>query len=108
MFGTPIDLKGTDELFDYNISCAIQQGSSSSDFFVMNHFANGVFGKADAATAQVENSLPNIRKRIKACRNKIGRDPSLLVVDYWNIGDALEIVNKRNTWLANNSSSGRQ
>ena len=108
VFGTPIDLAGTDELFDYNISCTIQHGSNTSKFFMLNHYANGAFGKADTGTAQVENSLSNIRKRLKACRDKFGRDPSLLVVDHWNIGGALELVNRRNTWLANNSGSGRQ
>lgn len=100
MFETPIDLSGTDELLDVDVSCTVQRGLNTSDFFVLNQFAHGSSGHADEESAVVANSQPIIRQRMKACRNKFGRDPNLLVVEYWGIGAALEMVNRRNSLLA--------
>jgi len=108
MFETPTDLNGTEELLDFETSCTVQRGSNTSDFFILNQYANGAAGKADAESAAVENSVPNIRRRLTACRNKFGRDPSLLVVNFWNLGGAVEMARRRNFWLAQNSGSDRQ
>lgn len=100
MFETPTDLDGTDELLDFDVSCTVQRGLNTSDFFVLNQFANGPSGHPDVASAADANSLPIIRQRLKACRTKFGRDPSLLVVEYWSLGAALEMVDRRNSLLA--------
>lgn len=108
MFETPTDLDGTDELLDFDLSCEVQRGLNTSDFFILNQYANGPSGHADAASAGVANSLRNIRGRLDACQEKFGRDPSLLVVDYWSLGAALKMVNLRNSWRANSASRVRQ
>ena len=107
MFETPTDLNGTIDMLNSDVSCTVQRGSNTSDFFIMNHFAHGSSGMASKEAAAVQNSLTIIRQRLTACRNKFERDPSLLAVDYWSYGDALEMVNKRNEHLATNSSGAR-
>lgn len=96
MFETPTDLIGTEDLMDFEKSCTVAKGSNKSDFFIFNHFANGASGQADAATAGIENKEANIKRRLMTCRATLGRDPSLLVVDYWSMGDALRVVQQSN------------
>ena len=103
MFESPTDLEGIEELLDFDLSCTVQRGLNTSDFFILNQYANGASGHADAALAAVANSVSNIRRRLSACREKFGRDPSLLVVDYWSLGAALEMVDRRNSLRANSS-----
>ena len=103
MFETPTDLGGINELLDFDLSCTVQRGLNTSDFFILNEYANGASGHADVASAAAANSKSYIRRRLGACREKFGRDPSLLVVDYWSLGAALEMVNLRNSLQANSN-----
>lgn len=102
MFETPTDLTGPQELLDFEVSVTVQRGSNASDFFTLNHYSKDVSGKASKESARIENSLVNIRQRLTACRKKFGRDPSLLVVNFWNVGATLLMVNRRNQVLGAN------
>jgi len=99
-FQTPWDLK-EDELNDYERSCRVFVGRESADDFIMNnHYAKELVPEEDIAK-QI-NSLSNLQDRMKICSENVwrGRNTSLLVVDFWSIGDVVKAANEQNLALS--------
>lgn len=100
MIETPSNLTSTDDLLDFDKSCTLHQGSAQADFLISNHYVNGASGTADADSASIVNTQETIVQRLDACKARLGRGPSLFVVDFWSTGDVLQVVQEHNEQLA--------
>jgi hypothetical protein len=100
MFETPFGQKGADELMNTNNTCVVNRGWSNADFVISNHFANDKAGLPSYDIAAVVNTAENVRRRLDACLNDFRRETiNLLVVDFWEVGDVLQVVEQHNSGL---------
>ena len=80
-------------------SCNVNRGNGSNDLFILNHFIT----PANAADAQTVNSNPYFLNRAQQCQQERGKFPNFITVDFYELGDALAVVNQFN---ASNPGSG--
>lgn len=71
--------------------------------YVMNHFLYGVLtiGTLDIeipqkGTANVTNAEASLLTQAQTCTSTFGRQPNFLELDFFNLGDSLEIAAKLN------------
>lgn len=103
-FATPFSQKSATGLMAVDETCSVNRGWSDSDFVISNHFATNDQGLPDINEARVTNSAMNLQLRLNACQEKFstkyGQDViNLLVVDFWNIGDTVDVVHQYNSAL---------
>ena len=103
-FETPFEQKGLEELMRVDLTCSVSRGWSNSDFVVSNHFATDARGLPDIDIAAEVNSASNLQERLDYCQEKFStlymNDViNLLVVDFWNVGDTLSVVDAYNQQL---------
>ena len=103
-FETPFEQKGLEELMRVDLTCSVSRGWSNSDFIVSNHFATDARGLPDVDIAAEVNSAANLQERLDYCQEKFStiykNDViNLLVVDFWNVGDTLSVVDAYNRQL---------
>ena len=80
-----------------NTSCAVTRGATGSrDFFGINYFT-----KVPAASASAElHQATLLKSHIEACSAlNAPISPSLIIVDFWNIGDVESVVSVYNGML---------
>jgi hypothetical protein len=101
-FETNWDIQGVDELMDFEFSCPIKTGKASrpNTFMLNNHFTNNFIGLPSRSIAEEVNTAEALQSRLDACTGIVGRRTNLLVVDFWSIGDTVQIVNENNAKLA--------
>jgi len=89
-FGSVYDVMDTLE------SCEITRGDVSNAFFGVNVFLK----LPDAAIATELNSMAFLEPHIQACSEQNGgRSVNLITIDYWSIGDTLEVIQNHNKQL---------
>ena len=103
-FETPFAQKGLDELMRVDLTCSVSRGWSNSDFIFSNHFAADERGLPDVDIAAQVNTAENLQTRLDYCQEKFTTKYkndviNLLVVDFWNVGDTLAVVDKYNRQL---------
>lgn len=64
-----------------------------------NHFSNNRVGLPSRDVAEVVNMKDFLQNRLDGCTEIIGRRTNLLAVDFWSIGDVVEVVNSNNAAL---------
>lgn len=90
-----------EDLLDFDLSCQIKAGDSRrTDFILNNHFARNPLPSSNIATRV--NVASVLRNRMEYCSEIIwgGEKTTLLVVDFWSIGDVVEVANDQNKKLA--------
>lgn len=100
-FETNWDVSTANDLEDYELSCAIITGLASREntFMLNNHFSNNRVGLPSRDVAEVVNMKDFLQNRLDGCTEIIGRRTNLLSVDFWSIGDVVEVVNSNNAAL---------
>lgn len=88
-FDTPYDFQSVDEM-----SCDVLRGEAPAPFFLINHWISDPFPSAEAA-AQV-NRADVLEARVADCRARWGRAPSLIAVDFQDLGDLRAVVDRLN------------
>jgi hypothetical protein len=97
MFSTPSEAAGLEGIKNYTESCSVSTGSpAKAPFFVSNHFAQGAQGLPNPNLAVPVNAEQTIRDRLDACEEMNHRKVNLLAVDFWSIGDTLQVVQGEN------------
>lgn len=102
MFETPFNSSGFEGLMDFNATCVRSRGKylTSASFMISNHFGEEPpLGLPDQSIAEQANLAENIRNRTDACTEMLNRSTNLLVVDFWSVGDTLEVVQEYNSLL---------
>lgn len=98
-FQTTWEISGADELMDFNLSCEPKTGLTTNPFMLLNHFANNRIGLPSRGIAEEVNTAEALRARIDACSYIVGQRPNILAVDFWSIGDTVQVVNEYNAKL---------
>ncbi len=80
-------------------SCQVNRGNGSNDLFILNNFIT----PANATDAQTVNTNPYFLNRVQQCQQERGKFPNFITVDFFELGDALAVVNQLN---ASNTGSG--
>eukprot|EP00547_Thalassionema_nitzschioides_P006122 CAMPEP_0194214290 /NCGR_PEP_ID=MMETSP0156-20130528/15472_1 /TAXON_ID=33649 /ORGANISM="Thalassionema nitzschioides, Strain L26-B" /LENGTH=475 /DNA_ID=CAMNT_0038942519 /DNA_START=159 /DNA_END=1583 /DNA_ORIENTATION=- len=90
-----------DELLDFDLSCQVKAGDiGRSDFIANNHFARNPLASSNIAKSV--NVASVLRDRMEYCSKNVwgGENTTLLVVDFWSIGDVVKVANDQNKKLA--------
>lgn len=108
---TEFQFETVDDLLDVETSCLVTRGAGTStgDFFAVNNFvtAQGAAAFLSESPPQVVANTVNARdfasERIQSCAAFIEKgayrgedDVNLLYVDYWSVGDIIEVVQEHN------------
>lgn len=91
----------------FELSCPIKTGKASrpNTFMLNNHFTNNRIGLPSRSIAEEVNTAEALQLRLDACTGIVGRRTNLLAVDFWSIGDTIQIVNENNANLAEEESN---
>jgi hypothetical protein len=98
-FETPFDSIGVGGLLNVTSTCQITRGDYRNAFFISNHYGGDERGLPDFNVASEVNLAENLEIRLDACQEMVGRRVNVLVVDFWDVGNVLEVVTKYNTAL---------
>ena len=103
-FETTYKSRGVDALLNVTNTCLITRGDHRNAFFISNHFAVNRLKFPDYGIAEVANSIQNLRNRLDACQEIVGKRVNLLTVDFWSVGDVLEVVTSYNEGIGFSSN----
>lgn len=81
-----------DDLSDFD--CEWFRGNPNGDLYLFNHFFTNFTPQRDSAMRI--NTYPVLKARIDECINFHGRKPNFLHVDFYNLGDCLQIADELN------------
>jgi hypothetical protein len=94
---------GVDKLTDPALlarSCDPNRGDTSGDLFLMNHWVSGGLPLTplapDPALAEVVNTRQVLVDRARACETVRGEMPTILAVDFFDIGDVVGAARELN------------
>jgi len=104
-FETTYKAVGAAALLNVTDTCLITRGDHSYAFFISNHFAGNHWHFPDRQIAEMVNTAHNLQVRLDACHEIVEKRVNILVVDFWSIGDVLEVVNTNNELLGFASAS---
>ncbi len=77
--------------------CDYNRGNAANDLFIFNHFiTDAVLGVGQAEQAEIANANPFFMNRINECQTIHNKFPNFITVDFYEIGNALEVVNTLN------------
>ena len=80
--------------FDKPAQCLVERGSSENALFVFNHFLTAPFAAADLA--EQVNRNPLFIERAERCQAETGRFVNFPTVDFYDIGDLLDVTRALN------------
>lgn len=81
-----------------DFSCAPHRGSRSNSLFLLNHFLTDPIALPELA--ERVNHDPGLRDRVHECWAANEQMPNLIAVDFYEIGDVLEVTRQLNEALA--------
>ena len=81
-----------------DFSCNFNRGEAQNSLFILNHFITNfelVLGNLQLYNEQVEqvNSNPYFLNRVYECALEKDKFPNFITVDFYDVGDCLEVVN---------------
>ena len=80
-----------------DLNSTFNRGNASNDLFILNHFlVSKTLGTGSRSNAKIANANPFMINRINNCRSETAKFPNFVTVDFYDIGDCLENVNKLN------------
>jgi len=88
---------------DFN--CDFNRGDSLNDLFILNHFITTIFGVGDQNEAATINANPFFIDRANQCIQEKGKFPNFVTIDFFELGDGLEVVNELNQLNPTNINS---
>lgn len=86
---TPFSYKSMEDL-----NCEFNRGNPKNSLFILNHFTTLISGRPKEA--KKINKKEVLVKRVNDCKNKLGKFPNFITLDFYFWGDGLEVVNKIN------------
>lgn len=91
-FDSRYDFKNVDEM-----DCSINRGSTGlKTFYLLNHWVSGNLGLPDKSRAKKTNSWEVLGERTKNCTQEQQHKINFLGVDFYDLGDAMSIVDSLN------------
>ena len=78
-------------------SCAPNRGTPSSPLFQINHWITPAGAAPTVGEAKVINAYDVLMPRVQDCMTQRGKFPTIVGVNFVEIGDALQVVNELNS-----------
>jgi len=78
-------------------SCAPNRGTPSSPLFQINHWITPAGAAPTVGEAKVINAYDVLMPRVRDCMTQRGKFPTIVGVNFVEIGDALQVVNELNS-----------
>jgi hypothetical protein len=76
------------------LTCEPSRGGTDKPLFLVNHWISNT--SSPIANARVANTTDELERRIDRCRTERGRAPTILSVDFVDIGDVVPVVDELN------------
>ncbi|MDA8904551.1 phosphatidylinositol-specific phospholipase C domain-containing protein [Flavobacteriaceae bacterium] len=77
------------------INCEFNRGNPENSLFIFNHFITSLTGNKD--NANKVNSFKYFMNHITKCKDLKNKFPNFITVDFYEIGESLDVVCKLNT-----------
>ncbi|MDA9572960.1 phosphatidylinositol-specific phospholipase C domain-containing protein [Flavobacteriaceae bacterium] len=77
------------------INCEFNRGNHENSLFIFNHFITSLTGNKD--NANKVNSFKYFMNHITKCKDLKNKFPNFITVDFYEIGESLDVVSKLNT-----------
>ena len=77
-----------------DFSCDPNRGDTANPLFIFNHFLTAPF--ASEALSEMVNHNPFLIERAEGCADETGDFPNFITVDFYEIGDVLEVTETLN------------
>jgi hypothetical protein len=75
-------------------NCEVNRGSTDNDLFILNNFISDPYPSEESA-AQA-NAFDFLYPRATGCFEETGQMPNFITVDFYSIGDVMEVVDRLN------------
>ena len=83
------------DVADFNYS--FNRGNVGNTFFILNHFVvSKTLGVGSRNAAIQANTYTTLSERIKNSETKANKFPNFVVVDFYNLGDCVSVINEFN------------
>ncbi len=79
-----------------DLSCELNRGSTDNDLFLVNHWVNDGLGLPSESNAAIVNAAKVLQARAEECWERWDHPPNFLVVDFYEQGDLLAVVDALN------------
>lgn len=76
------------------LTCTVGRGSLDNDLTLFNHFLTSPLAAPELA--EQVNHNPFFIDRVNSCIDELGRTPNFIAVDFYSIGDVLNVVDEVN------------
>jgi hypothetical protein len=76
------------------INCEFNRGSPTNSLFIFNHFITSLTGNKN--NAKNVNSFNYLMNHIFNCKNLKNKFPNFITVDFYEIGESIDVVDKLN------------
>ena len=95
---TKYAFSGVDEVENTANSCSGDRGTDGTkDFYAINNFvAASIGGFPSQSGSETVNEKTFLEKRLNDCEGITGLKPNIINIDFWHIGDVLEVTNAVN------------
>lgn len=80
-----------------DLSCAMNRGGAGNALFILNHFLSDPLPRPQLA--EEINHNPFFEERVRECETAFGQIPNFVTVDFYTIGDVVEVVDALNGML---------
>ena len=77
------------------INCEFNRGNPENSLFIFNHFITSLTGNKE--NANKVNSFKYFMNHITKCKDLKNKFPNFITVDFYEIGESLDVVSKLNT-----------
>lgn len=94
---TRYDLTTIMDMEDATLGCSGDRGvDGTKDFYALNNFLPGFTSLPSKQNSETLNSKAFLEKRLEDCETLTGLKPNFINVDFWQIGDLVEVVRDAN------------
>jgi len=80
-----------------DFDCEFNRGNPTNDLFILNHFATDpTVGTGRTDFAEQANEFNYFYARARQCESEVGKFPNFPTVDFYELGNSLEVVDSLN------------
>ena len=99
---TKYAFKSVAEVEDESYSCVEDRGiSGTQEFYAVNNFIANFLLAPSKEGSEVVNEKSFLTKRLAGCEAETGLKPNFINVDFWNLGDVIEVTQEENKLRGN-------
>ena len=80
-----------------DFTCNFNRGDATNDLFILNHFVtDATLGYGLYNESNDVNANPFFMNRVLDCQTQTNKFPNFITVDYYDLGDGLDVVDELN------------